>query len=156
MKNKAPMKNIQNDSDYSEIRKRILARSSSSPRKWGKMNLQQMLVHCTTQLKMSLGELTSKAQGPAFMRTRLGKWLIFSTIPWPKGAATPDEMNMEKNEFLLTEIENQKTELLHYLEKAKTQVKLFPHPFFGELSRKEWSRMIYKHLDHHLRQFGSL
>ncbi|WP_424351099.1 DUF1569 domain-containing protein [Lutimonas sp.] len=28
------------------------------------------------------------------------------------------------------------------------------HPFFGELNREEWARLVYKHLDHHLKQFG--
>jgi hypothetical protein len=29
-----------------------------------------------------------------------------------------------------------------------------PHPFFGPLAPDEWSILMYKHLDHHLRQFG--
>ena len=28
------------------------------------------------------------------------------------------------------------------------------HIFFGQLTSEEWSRLMYKHLDHHLRQFG--
>ncbi|MBB6632612.1 DUF1569 domain-containing protein [Cohnella thailandensis] len=35
-------------------------------------------------------------------------------------------------------------------EKCTTQ----PHPFFGKFSPEEWRKGIYKHLDHHLRQFG--
>ncbi|MBX2960889.1 MAG: DUF1569 domain-containing protein [Cyclobacteriaceae bacterium] len=27
------------------------------------------------------------------------------------------------------------------------------HPFFDKLNRKEWGRLIYKHMNHHLRQF---
>ena len=29
-----------------------------------------------------------------------------------------------------------------------------PHPFFGEITPAEWAMGMYKHLDHHLRQFG--
>jgi hypothetical protein len=29
-----------------------------------------------------------------------------------------------------------------------------PHPFFGKLTPEEWAILTYKHLDHHLRQFG--
>ena len=30
-----------------------------------------------------------------------------------------------------------------------------PHPFFGRLTPAEWAIQQYKHLDHHLRQFGA-
>jgi hypothetical protein len=29
-----------------------------------------------------------------------------------------------------------------------------PHPFFGPLKPKQWAILMYKHVDHHLRQFG--
>ncbi len=29
-----------------------------------------------------------------------------------------------------------------------------PHPFFGNLNSEEWDTLNWKHLDHHLRQFG--
>lgn len=29
-----------------------------------------------------------------------------------------------------------------------------PHPFFGKLTSEQWGKGIYKHLDHHLKQFG--
>ncbi len=29
-----------------------------------------------------------------------------------------------------------------------------PHPFFGRLKPREWAILMYKHVDHHLRQFG--
>ena len=89
------------------------------------------------------------------MRSSLGKWILFSAVPWPKGAATPAEMNAELAHFVLTNIENEKTDLLNYLENAKGKAQLMPHPFFGKLNRQEWARLIYKHLDHHLKQFGS-
>lgn len=149
------MKTILKEADYLEIRNRILSISATSPRQWGKMDLQQMILHCTTQLKMALGEIPSKRQGPSLMRTGLGKWLIFSNLPWPKGAKTPKEMNVATNNFLLTAIEIEKKDLLNYLEKVKSQDQLYPHPFFGNLNKDEWSRLIYKHLDHHLKQFGS-
>lgn len=150
------MKTILNQTDYAEIRKRIMALSADSQRQWGKMNLQQMLVHCCGQLKIAVGEIPYHTQGPSFMRSGIGKWIVFSNLPWPKGANTPNELNAETNNFLLTDIETEKRDLLNYLEKAKSKDLLSPHPFFGNLNRKEWSRLIFKHLDHHLKQFGSL
>ncbi len=149
------MKNILNEADDAEITYRIQNLSETNSRLWGNMDMQQMLLHCTTQLKLALGEISHKQQGPSLMRSKLGKWLLFSNIPWPKGATTPGEMNMETTTLSQTEIEIEKRELLIYLEKVKKQTHLKAHPFFGELDRKEWARLIYKHLDHHLKQFGS-
>lgn len=150
------MKNIRIDEDYEEIRKRIMALSITSPRQWGKMDVQQMLVHCTTQLKLALGEIPSSTQGPFLMRTGLVKWIVLSHLPWPKGASTPTQMDVIKNEIKLKGIELEKMDLLKYIEKAKNQEQFKPHPFFGKLSNEEWYRLIYKHLDHHLKQFISL
>jgi len=149
------MKNILNEADYSEIKNRIQQLSNTNTRLWGNLELQEMLIHCTTQLQLALGEISYKQQGPSFMRSKLGKWLLFSTIPWPKGAETPNEMNPEIASFSVTEIENEKIVLLNYLQNVRQQTQLKSHPFFGELTREEWSRIIYKHLDHHLKQFGS-
>ncbi|MGB5321639.1 hypothetical protein [Lutimonas sp.] len=102
------MKNILNEVDYLEITNRIQNLSETNTRLWGNMDMQQMLPHCTTQLKLALGEISQQQQGPSLMRSKLGKWLLSSTIPWPKGAATPTEMNAEIASFSLTDIEKKK------------------------------------------------
>lgn len=130
------MKNIQNDIDYTELRKRIQALSPASARRWGKMDLQQMLVHCTMQLKMALGEVSPQTQGPSFLRSGLGKWMLFSRVPWPKGAQTPNEMNADLGKFSLADIEAGKSDLLGYLEKAREQEQLQSHPFFWKIKPK--------------------
>lgn len=148
------MKNINDPSAYQEMINRVKMLSTANPRQWGKMDLQQMLVHCTAQLKMALGEIKATPQGSFMMGTVLGKWIAFSNIPWPKGANTPNEMNMERNTFQLTDIENEKKELQAYLARVKLAPQLMPHSFFGALSHKEWGRLIFKHIDHHLKQFS--
>lgn len=148
------MKNILNEADYAHLIKRIAILSETDHRRWGKMNIQQMLDHCTRQLKLALGEISHQQQGSAFLRSRLGKWIVFSALPWPKGAETPVEMNTGQSSGPSIEFEIQKKELLNYLEKVKKQKQLMPHPFFGSLSRQEWVRLIYKHVDYHLKQFG--
>jgi len=148
------MKCINSVSDYQEIRGRIQLLSSANQKKWGKMTIQQMLVHCTTQLKMAIGEISAQQQGSFLMRTAIAKWLAFSDIPWPKGASTPKEMNMDSNTYPLTDIKSEKSELLSYLSKVKEAKELSTHPFFGSLSQKEWGTLIYIHIDNHLQQFS--
>jgi hypothetical protein len=105
-------------------------------------------------LKLALGEIESSAQGSFMMRTAFAKWIVFSNIPWPKGAATPIEANVHKNRFVLSDIEIEKKDLLTYLDRVRSAQELRPHPFFGPLTKKEWDRLIYKHIDHHLKQFS--
>lgn len=149
------MKNILNEEDSLEIKRRIQKLSEKNTPLWGKMNIQEMLVHCTIQLKLALGEISSKQQGSSFLRSKLGKWLLFSNVPWPKGAVTPAEMNAEIASFSLSDFETEKNELLNYIDKVREHTSLKTHPLFGELNMKDWARLIYKHLDHHLKQFGS-
>lgn len=148
------MKNIMDLKAYQEITGRIKLLPSTHTARWGKMSLPQMLVHCTTQLKMAVGEVTFQPQGSFFLRTALGKWIALGDIPWPKGSQTPSEMNVLKHNRVYTDIEIEKKELLRYLEKVNGSSSLSPHPFFGTLTKTEWGKLIYKHLDHHLRQFG--
>ncbi len=148
------MKTILNPNDLLNLKERIAALSSHSKRKWGTMTLEEMAVHCKRQIQLALGEIPSVPQGPALMRTALVKWISFSALPWPKGSMTPNEMNKNKNSFQTKDIETEKGELISYLDKVMGATILFPHPFFGSLSRKEWGQFIYKHIDHHLQQFS--
>lgn len=148
------MKSIFIQSEFEEVKERIKSLSATSSRVWGKMTVEQMVVHCTAQLKLALGEIAGHTQGPSFMRSAFGKWIILSTIPWPRGANTPNEMNVELNQFLFSGMEDSKNELLRYLDKVKVAPHFSPHPFFGQLSQNQWGRLMYKHLDHHLRQFN--
>ncbi|MCB9257501.1 MAG: DUF1569 domain-containing protein [Chitinophagales bacterium] len=149
------MKNIGIAENYDELRSRITSLHPKSHKKWGKMSLEQMLSHCSAQLEMALGEKSSSIQGSFLMRTSVGRWLLLYTLPWPKGSITPQEMNMLKQEAKPAEIEERKLYLLAYLEKVQQADQLHAHPFFGNLSKADWQRLIYKHIDHHLQQFSA-
>lgn len=147
------MKNIFTSVHFEEVIARICNLTSESPKRWGRMTLPQMLVHCRIQLQLALGEVTVKPQGSSLMKSSFGKWVAFSQLPWPKSSKTPREMDMNKNEYDHSTVDKEKDMLIHYLKLVKQQNSLCSHPFFGKLNRKEWGRLIYKHLDHHLRQF---
>lgn len=150
------MHNIFNETDYNNIISRIHNLTAQSQRQWGTMNLQQMLEHCSIQLKIALGILpASKPEGTAFYRTAFGKWVALYAFPWPKGSATPSGMNMQKNGAPVENFEKEKEQLLHLLSLLKAKENFSFHPFFGALNKKDWGRLIWKHLDHHLNQFGN-
>lgn len=146
---------IFNQSDYSDILKRIDLLSASSQRKWGTMIVEEMLEHCSIQLKIALGMEKSHPHGFPLYRTKMGQWIALYLAPWPKGTATPKKMNVKKNKPFIGDIQALKKNILELLEQVQKAAVLFPHPFFGNLSKKDWGRLIWKHLDHHLRQFSA-
>ncbi|WP_407525357.1 DUF1569 domain-containing protein [Lacibacter sp. MH-610] len=147
---------IFNPGNYHQILTRIHTLTASSPRQWGTLSIEQMLEHCSIQLKMALGIIpdSSKA-GPAIFRTAFGRWMGLYAFPWPKGSATPPVMNMQTNGAVTGSFENERNQLLSLLEKVQQKNFFHPHQFFGTMNKKDWGRLIWKHLDHHLRQFNA-
>jgi hypothetical protein len=149
------MKNIFNETDFVALVQRINNLTANSNRQWGKMNLTQMLEHCALQLKRALTIVpAATAEGPVLYRTVIGRWMALYLVPWPKGSTTPSDMNMEKNDVTVKGLENEKTQLLHLLQQVRRKNSFGVHPFFGALNKKDWGRLIWKHLDHHLKQFN--
>ncbi len=76
-------------------------------------------------------------------------------MPWPKGAPTAPEFIHAHEEHFgdnLTALHATLEEFVASGDSARRE----PHPAFGQLSGKAWGRLVYRHLDHHLRQFGHL
>lgn len=148
------MKNLFQPTVLAEIKERINKLQPTSNRSWGKMEVAQMLAHCSASLEVAVGEkhpprmLIGRILGPFF------KSSLTNEKPFKKGAPTDpsfliiDQRNFEKEKSRLLELINKFSE--GGPEKATT----YPHSFFGKLTPTEWSTGMYKHLDHHLRQFG--
>jgi len=148
--------NIFNETDYAAIKNCINQLNAQNQRQWGQMSLSQALEHCSIQLKKALGIIPETAyEGPAMYRTSVGRWLLFYAMPWPKGVATPSQMDMLHNGATVADVQNSKLALLGLLEKVQSHEHFNPHPFFGKMDKKDWGRLIWKHLDHHLGQFGN-
>ena len=148
--------NIFNQKDYMDIKNRINQLTTQNQRQWGKMSLEQTLEHCNIQLRIGLGIVPETGyEGPSMFRIKLGRWMLLYALPWPKGTETPSKMNILNNDSSVPDLQNSKQALLELLEKAQSEYRLKPHPFFGDMKKKDWGRLIWKHLDHHLKQFGN-
>ena len=114
-----------------------------------------MIIHIKDELDIALGHIPAAAQGPFICRTILGRFLLLYVVPWPKAkASTAREMDAEKKGLVITDFESDKHLLLTRLKEFTTATSFAAHPFFGSLNRKDWGRLGWKHINHHLLQFG--
>jgi hypothetical protein len=146
------MKTMFDDAARSEILGRIDQVRADTKPKWGKMNAEQMLAHLTESAKMPVAELAPKSKNLPIRYFPL-KQLIIYLLPFPKGAPTAPELLPSDSRT----VEHSKTEIARLLAllAQRKDAKSWPeHPAFGRLSTRAWGVLTYKHLDHHLRQFG--
>lgn len=149
------MKNIFEIKITEEVINRMNQLSSSSKNLWGKMNIAQMLAHCNVTYEMIY---TNKYPKPnsfkRFMLKLFVKKIVVGDKPYSKnGRTAPEFIITEKREFDI-----EKSRLIEYIEKTqKLGEKHFHNKSshsFGDLTKNEWNIMFYKHLNHHLSQFG--
>jgi hypothetical protein len=149
------MKSLFQQNAYEEIVQRIHAIKPNSEAEWGKMKVEQMLAHCCEPLKNATGE---RKPPRSFIGLLLGHFVKESFIgdkPFPKNSPTDksfivkDERDFDKEKQNLLKIVKQ------FAEGGVLACTTHPHPFFGKLSAEDWGKGMYKHLDHHLRQFSN-
>ncbi|MBD2767956.1 DUF1569 domain-containing protein [Hymenobacter sp. BT664] len=147
--------NFLTPSDHAALVARIRALRPDSPRQWGKMTAGQMLVHCADQLRVSRGEkpITS-VRIPGFLKPLL-KWLLVSRLKeFKPGTRTIKELAAESGMSAPTTFAADQAALLELLDPACYAPSGVEHPLFGHLTAQEFGEVSWKHLDHHLRQFG--
>ncbi len=148
------MKNMFEAGTVVEVKGRIATLQPASERLWGKMTAGQAVAHCSEGMRMGLGEtkpprvLIGRILGPIVKGMALGKEPMRRNSPTAKSLVVQDARNLE--------IERQRLcELIDRFSSAGARgCTTHPHPFFGQMTPEEWSILMYKHLDHHLRQFG--
>tara|TARA_R110002049_G_scaffold186578_1_gene354831 strand:+ start:835 stop:1287 length:453 start_codon:yes stop_codon:yes gene_type:complete len=149
------MKNIFDKNVSEEIINRINSLNSNSERKWGKMTVDQMLAHCNVTYELVYDNKHPKPKGfKKWMLKTFVKNIVVNEKPYKKNSRTaPEFLIASEKDFKI-----EKDRLNAYI--TKTQ-ELGSDNFdnkeshsFGNLTKTEWNNMFYKHLDHHLNQFG--
>jgi hypothetical protein len=143
------MKSIWDESARAELLQRFGKIHSDQRPAWGKMDVAHMLAHVCDPLRAAMGEM-DVAEKRTFLRNALMRWLIIYVVPWPKGAPTAPEFTVRTETDLVTGIAALQATMSRF--EACSQYR--PHPAFGNLSRKDWGCLCWRHMDHHLRQFG--
>lgn len=147
------VKNLFDPEVKQEIIERINTLTPQSPRQWGKMEVAQMLAHLQQPLEVALGIRTIK--GSFFMNLILPlfKKTLWDEKPWKKGLPT-DATYITTGK--LKEFVAEKAKLLELVSRFEEKdINLEKHPVFGRMNKEQWSKSAWKHIDHHLKQFGA-
>jgi len=149
------MSSFFHEPDYHALLRRVDTLSPDSQRRWGRMTVQGMVCHLNDAFLLMLGDRATRAKGNLFLRTVV-RFVAFSTpIPWPKGAKTAPEADQEQTGTPPGDFDRDVSTLRSLMERFDKEGRggLY-HPIFGNLTPGEVGRWGYRHLDHHLRQFG--
>jgi hypothetical protein len=146
------MKTIWNAADRRQLHDRVNALRPDAIRRWGTMSTVQMTAHLSDSLRMALGDLVCAPKKRPLRFPPL-KQLIVYWLPWPEGAPTAPELISRMPASLSSEVA-ELTSLLERLARQPADTALPAHPAFGRLSRRAWGVLVYRHMDHHLTQFG--
>jgi hypothetical protein len=136
---------------------RINNLSPQTSPQWGKMSVSQMLAHCCVSYEMVYeSEKFPKPNGFVKLILKfLVKDKVVTEVPYKQNSPTAPAFIIKTERDFDTE----KGRLIGYIEKTQQLgTKEFDGKAshsFGPLSLNEWNNMFYKHLDHHLTQFGS-
>jgi hypothetical protein len=149
------MKTIFNQEDNNELVERISNLKEDSERKWGKMNVSQMLVHCQKPLEVAAEQLFIKRNIFSYLfGAMMKKKLIDNGEDFKQNLPTSKQFKIESDFDFKKEQEMLNKMVQSLGQKGESAIKIKIHPFFGKMTSNEWGILFYKHLDHHLQQFG--
>jgi hypothetical protein len=134
---------------------RINKLTNSTPAQWGKMSVAQMLAHCNVTYEMAYEDIHPKPNFfMKFILKSFVKKIVTNEVPYKHSSQTAPQFIIKTDK----DFDVEKNRLVQYIQKTQ---QLGEANFngkeshsFGALNTIEWNNMFYKHLNHHLSQFG--
>jgi Protein of unknown function (DUF1569) len=150
------MENLLDPTVANQVKTRLAKLAPQSERRWGKMTPAQMLAHCSVSLQWAVGEvLPEKGSLPGRLIGRLIKPLVLRNLdPLRKNSPTAKTLIVADERDFGTERDRLTGLIDKFAAGGAAGCTKNPHSFFGKMTPQEWAILMYKHLDHHLRQFG--
>ena len=149
------MKNLFAPNDLETLKARMAQVRPDSDRKWGTMTVAQALAHCSLGMQTATGELRpprkliGRILGPMIKPKVLG-----DDAPMRRNSPTVPETIVRIEPDFAAEQARLIGLLNNFAVAGPHGCTSHPHAFFGRLTPGEWAILMYKHVDHHLRQFG--
>ena len=138
-----------------ELVARLRHLAPETQRRWGKMTSHQAVCHLSDSFRAMMGTGVSSVANP-WSRIVI-KWIALNApMKWPQGVPTRPEVDQLIGGTRPVEFTRDREQLETLMEQfaARTGDNLRAHPMFGPLTTQEWQRWGWRHVDHHLRQFG--
>ena len=146
------MATLWNDADRQTLVTRIRQVTPEAQARWGMMNVRGMMAHLHECARMALGELHVQPKKLPIRYPPL-KQLIIYMLPFPKNAPTAPEVIARQADDWVAELAALEAAIDRLVATPPTAA--WPdHPAFGTMSHRAWGTLVYRHTDHHLRQFG--
>ena len=150
-----PMKNLFEAATAQEVKARMAQLKPESERQWGKMNAPQALAHCASGMEWAVGDTFP----PRMFIGRILGWVVKPLAlrddePMRRNSPTAKTLIVDGDRDLATERERLSRLIDRFVAAGPAGCTAHPHSFFGRMTPAEWAILMYKHLDHHLRQFG--
>ncbi len=149
------MKNLFDAARVQEVTERTAQLTPDCKPEWGKMTVSQMLAHCAIGMESATGEqkpprlLVGRILGPVIKPLALR-----NDDPMRKNSPTAPIFVIEGNRDFTVEQAKLRGLVERFGAEGPACCTDHPHAFFGRLKPDEWAILMYKHVDHHLRQFG--
>ena len=148
-------RSLRDPSSRKSILSRIAKLGPDSQRRWGRMETAQLLPHLASGLKAALGEKILEGPPPGRLKGTFMRVFAIHYLPWPEGKipAPPGAFNTPDRGW--EEDRKAVVELIERFAATPDERLGRMHPAFGPMSARDWDVLQYRHLDHHLRQFGA-
>ena len=122
---------------------------------WGKMNAPQMLAHLNVAYDITYGKVVVKYNAIArFFLRKFVKSTVVGNKPYVKNGRTAPIFKIEEERDFSAEKEKLVAYMKRFQQDGAAVFEGLESPSFGKLSAEEWSNQFWKHMDHHLTQFG--
>ena len=149
------MKNLFEPATVDEVKARIVHLTPDSARLWGTMGAAQAMAHCSASMEWAVGDTIP----PRMLLGRLIGGMVKSRVlgieePMRKNSPTAKSLVIKDERDLGMEQKRLCGLVDRFASAGPSGCTTHPHGFFGRMTPQEWATLMYKHLDHHLQQFG--
>jgi hypothetical protein len=148
------VKNLFETATVDEVKERMVHLTPDSERLWGKMTAPQAVAHCSAGLELAMGD----RRPPQLWLGRIVGLIVKPMVlgndePMRQNSPTVPSLVVADERDLGAERDRLRALINRFAAAGPGGCTTHPHSFFGRLTPQEWAILMYKHLDHHLRQF---
>jgi hypothetical protein len=149
------MKNLFEAARVADVKERLGRLTPETERLWGTMSAAQAVAHCARGMEMAVGDRPPER---LFLGRLIGRLIkpkvLGNDEPMRRNTPTMKGLVVKDDRDLAAERQRLSNLIDRFAAGGPAACTRNPHSFFGPMTPEEWAILMYKHIDHHLRQFG--